>query len=216
MSGMTAVVGGGRTVAGQVGGRLAAERGQAVILQAELRNFTRLSEMLDAERVLQLASGFFSLAGAAVKGHGGEVFSLQNDSLVAAFRTGKAAQFAQQAMQAAQALMQEFEPLGERWKTDFGLAATLAAGIHLGDTVFGMAGPSGGEQYVAFGDTVSITERLVHRARAGEIVFSSEVAKALGAATDGLGAKPLPPLDLGRRPAVPIYGILLESRLDFT
>jgi class 3 adenylate cyclase len=215
MSGMTAAVG-GRAVAGQGSGRLPAERGQAVILQAELRNFTRLSEMLDAERVLQLASSFFSLAGAAVKAHGGEVFSLQNDSLVAAFRTGKAAQFAQQAIAAAQALMQDFEPLGERWKTDFGLAATLAAGVHLGDTVFGMAGPQGGEQYVAFGDTVSITERLVHRARAGEIVFSSEVAKALGAAAEGLGAKVLPPLELGRRPAIPIYGILLESRLDFT
>jgi class 3 adenylate cyclase len=47
------------------------------------------------------------------------------------------------------------------------LPATLSAGVHLGDTIFGMAGPEGDEQYVAFGDTVSITERLVHRARPG-------------------------------------------------
>jgi hypothetical protein len=41
--------------------------------------------------------------------------------------------------------------------------------------------------------------------------------KALGPAAGTLGAKPLPPLDLGhRRPALPIYGILLETRLDFT
>jgi hypothetical protein len=57
----------------------------------------------------------------------------------------------------------------------------------------------------------------LHRARAGEIVLSAEVTTALGAATTaGLGAKPLPPLDLGRRPALPIFGILLETRLDFT
>jgi class 3 adenylate cyclase len=106
--------------------------------------------------------------------------------------------------------------VGERWKTDFGLPATLAVGMHLADTIFGMAGPQGGEQYVAFGDTVSITERLVHRARAGEIVLSGPVVKAFGEAAGALGAKPLPHLDLGRRPALPIYGILLETRLDFT
>jgi adenylate cyclase len=193
-----------------------AERCQAVILQAELRNFTRLSEMLDADRVLQLVSGFFSLAGAAVKTHGGEVFSVQNDSLVAAFRTGKPAELATQAINTAQEQLRDFAPLGERWNTDFGLPATLSIGLHLADTIFGMAGPQGGEQYVAFGDSVSITERLVHRARAGEIVFSAEVAKALGDAARGLEAKSLPPLDLGRRPALAIYGILLETRLDFT
>lgn len=193
-----------------------AERCQAVILQAELRNFTRLSEMLDAERVLQLASTFFSLAGAAVKAQGGEVFSVQNDSLVAAFRTGKPAQLAAQAITTAQTQLRDFGPLGERWNTDYGLPATLSVGLHLGDTIFGMAGPRGGEQYVAFGDSVSITERLVHRARAGEIVFSAELAKALGAAATALEAKSLPPLELGRRPALPLYGILLETRLDFT
>src|SRR3954463_12234433 len=193
-----------------------AERCQAVILQAELRNFTRLSEMLDADRVLQLVSGFFSLAAAAVKAHGGELFSVQNDSLGAAFRTGKPAELAIQAIHAAQAQLRDFAPLGERWNTDYGLPATLSIGLHLADTIFGMAGPQGGEQYVAFGDSVSITERLVHRARAGEIVLSGEVMNALGAAGEALGAHKLPALELARRPSIAIYGLLIETRLDFT
>jgi adenylate cyclase len=199
--------------------RKLAERAPAVVLHAELRNFTRLSEILPPERVLQLVSGFFSLAAAAVKARNGEVFSLQNDSLVAAFRAGKPAQCAQQAMEAAQALLRDFAPMGERWQSDFGLPAALSIGLHAGETLFGMAGPQGGEQYVAFGDTVSISERLVHRARAGEIVFSVDLAKLLGSTASSLaalGAQPLPPVDLGRRPALPIYGILLETRLDFT
>jgi class 3 adenylate cyclase len=198
-------------------GRLRAERAQAVLLQVEVRNFTRMSEMLDAERVLQLVSAFFSLAGDAVKQAGGEVFSVQNDALVAAFRTGTTTQCAAQALGASQAMLRDFEPLGERWKTDFGLPATLAVGLHVGDTVFGMAGPHGGEQYVAFGDTVSITERLVHRARAGEIVFSAEFAKLMGAtAVAKLGAQALPPLELGKRAPIALFGVLLETRLDFT
>ena len=207
MSGMTAAA----------SGRKLAQREPAVILHAELRNFTRLSEVLDPERVLMLVSSYFSLAAAAIKANDGEVASLQNDSLVAVFRNGNPAQSAAQAMQAARVLLADFEPMGERWKTDFGFPAALAVGLHAGDTVFGMAGPAGGEQYVAFGDTVSIAERLVHRARAGEIVFSAAVAKALGApALADWGAENLPSLELARRPAMPIFGVLLETRLDFT
>lgn len=193
-----------------------AERCPAVVLYAELRNFTRLSEILPAERVLQLASEFFSLTTSAIKLHGGEVFSLHNDSLLAAFRAGKPAEFAQRSLQAAQELLREFAPLGERWRSEYGLPAALSFGIHFSETTFGMAGPKGGEQYIAFGDGVSIAERLVHRARAGEIVVSADLIRAMGEAAKNLGAEPLPSLELGRRPAIPIRGILLDTRLDFT
>lgn len=213
MAGMTAAIGGTRS---QNGSRSLAERCTTVLMHAELRNFTGLSEILEPERVLQLASAFFSIAAAAVKSHSGEVSSLQNDSLVAVFRMGKPAQCALQATGAAQGLLRDFAPVGERWKADFGFPATLAVGLHMADTIFGMAGPQGGEQYIAFGDGVSIAERLVHRARAGEIVLSHSILKAFGSAAGALGAKPLPPLELARRPAIPIYGLLLETRLDFT
>jgi adenylate cyclase len=197
-------------------GRGLAERCPAAILYAELRNFTRMSEILDGERVLQLVSAFFTLASDAIRSHGGEMVSLHNDSFLAAFRTGKPAQVSTDALHAAQDLLREFAPLAERWQSDYGLGAAMSAGIHLGETVFGMAGPKGGEQYVAFGDSLSIAERLMHRARAGEIVLTAEVIKAFGPRAAELGVQPLPSLELGRRPAFPIYGILLDSRLDFT
>ncbi len=201
----------------QAGAKVLAERVPAVVMQVELRNFTRLSEVLEPQRVLALTNAFFSLAAASVKAQGGEVFSVHNDSLLGAFRVaGKPAQCAQQAVAGAQALLRDFGPVGERWQTDFGLPAALSIGLHLGDTLFGMAGPQGAEQYVAFGDTVSIAERLVHRARAGEIVLSTPLVKAYGPGVASLGAKALPPLELGKRPPLPIFGILLETRLDFT
>jgi class 3 adenylate cyclase len=119
-------------------------------------------------------------------------------------------------VKAAQDLQREFRLLGERWQTEYGLPAAVSLGIHLGETVFGMAGPQGAQQYVAFGDPVSVAERLVHRARNGEIVISAPVMKALGAAADSLGAVELPPIELSKRPAIAIYGVLLEDRLDFT
>ena len=65
-----------------------AERVQAAILYAELRNFTRLSEVLQPDKVLALASDFFTLAAKAVQATGGKALPVQNDALAAAFTAG--------------------------------------------------------------------------------------------------------------------------------
>jgi class 3 adenylate cyclase len=193
------------------------ERRPAAILYAELRNFTRLSEVLQPDKVLELVNEFFSLAARAIKDHTGKVLSVHNDGLVAAFVVGEPAQFNDAAIKAARVIQTEFGPIGERWQKEYGLPAAASSGVHTGETLFGLAGPQGQQQFVGFGDSVSIAERLVHRARAGEIVVSLDVMKALGAAVKTLGAEELPPLELGgKRPPLPIYGMLLETRLDFT
>lgn len=186
------------------------QRRQAAILYAELRNFTRMSEVLEPAKVLGLANEFFALAAGFVAGQKGRVLAVQNDSVLGVLRS------AAEALKAAQDIQREFAPLGERWQNEYGLPAAVALGIHLGEAVLGMAGPPGAQQFVAFGDCVSIAERLVHRARAGEIVISLDVMKALGPAVAKLGAQELPALELGRRAPVPIYGMVLETRLDFT
>ena len=193
-----------------------AERREAAILNAELRNFTRLSEVLAPEKVLELANDFFSLCGMAITANAGKVLSVQNDMLVAAFATGERKEYAGRALKAAQDLQREFGTLGEQWKKDFGLPAAISAALHLGEAVFGMAGPIAAQQFVAFGDCVSVTERLVHRARAGEVILSLDFMKALGTSAQTLGCEELPPLEIHKRPAIPIYGMALEKRLDFT
>jgi len=193
-----------------------AERREAVILNAELRNFTRFSEMLPPDKVLELANDFFSLCGMAITANAGKVLSVQNDALVSAFATGNRKDFAHKALKSAQDLQREFGTLGEQWMKDYGLPAAISAAVHIGEAVFGMAGPIGHQQFVAFGDCVSITERLMHRARAGEVILSIDFMKALGATAQTLGAEELPPLELHKRPAIPLYGIALEKRLDFT
>ena len=193
-----------------------AERREAVILNAELRNFTRLSEMLPPEKVLELANDFFSLCAMAITANAGKVLSVQNDALVGAFATGVRKEFANRALKSAQDLQREFGTLGEQWQKDFGLPAAISAAVHIGEAVFGMAGPIAHQQFVAFGDCVSVTERLVHRARAGEVILSLDFMKALGVTAQSLGAEELPPLEIGKRPPIAIYGMALESRLDFT
>jgi adenylate cyclase len=190
-------------------------RRRAAILYAELRNFTRLSEVLEPAKVLQLANDFFQLAAKNVIAERGEILSVQNDALVASFHSADGP-FAEWSLKCAQAIQREFGNVGEKWKAEYGLPAAVGLGLHLGDAVFGMAGPLGKQQFVALGDCVSIAERLVHRARTGEIVISLDVMKALGPAVQTLGASELPPLELSNRDPLPIYGMVLETRLDFT
>ena len=190
-------------------------RRRAAILYAELRNFTRLSEVLEPAKVLTLANDFFTLAAKAVVAERGDVLSVHNDALLGSFHSeGK--ESAEWAVKSAQAIQRDFGTVGEKWKTEYGLPAAVGLGIHLGEAVFGMAGPIGHQQFVAFGDCVSVTERLVHRARSGEVIFSADVLKALGVRPEGLGAQKLPPLELPKRDPIHIYSLVVEDRLDFT
>jgi adenylate cyclase len=194
----------------------APERRLAAVMYAELRNFTRLSEALEPGKVLTLANEFFALAAKAVDENTGMVIAVHNDTLLAAFDAGSDGEFAYDSIKAAQAIQAQFGTIGERWQGEYGLPAAVSLGIHLGETVFGMAGPPSAQQFSALGDCVSIAERLVHRARHGEIVLSVDLLKSLGDAAADLGAETLPALDLGKRAPLEIYGLVLETRLDFT
>lgn len=193
-----------------------AERVESVILIAELRNFTRMSEMLEPARVLALADQFFDCAAQAVAANGGQTMAVHNDSLMAAFRDVAPADLARAAVRAAQQLFGEFDAVVQAWEREYGLRTALALGVHLGEAVYGEAGPAAQRNAVVFGDCVSIAERLVHRARAGELVLSDAVMGVVSVAELELDAQPLPPLELHHRPAMRIYGVLRNDRLDFT
>lgn len=193
------------------------ERREAALLNTELRNFTRLSEVLEPSKVLELANDFFSLAAMAVTANRGKVLSVQNDMLVSAFSSSDRQQFCERALKAAQDIQREFGPMADEWKASYGLPAAVSSAAHVGEAVFGMAGPIAAQQFVGFGDCVSIADRLVHRARNGEIVFSLDFMNGLSPATvKAIAAEELPPVELTRRPAIRLFGLPLEKRLDFT
>jgi len=199
-----------------VGFAPATERRQAVLLGTELRGLARMSEALDASLVILLANEFFAFASDIVTGHGGEAVTSQHEMLLAAFTRGNAIQVSQQAVRAAQRIQSDFPAMAERWRTTYGLRSAVAQGLHLGEAVLGIAGPRGQERRVAFGDSVSLAQAMVHRARAGEFVMSEAVMGALSVENLDLDAEPLPQLELPRRAPIRIYGVLVEGRLDFT
>jgi adenylate cyclase len=192
----------------------APERSPTVILFAEMRGFTGMSDMLDPGVVIARVGEFVSLVWDTVERHEGAVANILSDTLMATF-TGQ--DDAQHAIEAAREIQGSFVTLAEAWQRDFGIRAAVSMGLHCGDAVVGFAGKSPTpEQLFVFGDCVSIANRLLHRARAGEVVISEtlrDLAAEMGVTVD---AEELPPLEIPRRDPIKLYGVVLDTRLDFT
>jgi class 3 adenylate cyclase len=171
---------------------------------------------LDPGLVMALANEFFNFAATAAAAHGGEAVGAQHDLLVSAFTRGNPSQTSQQAVRAAQRVQADFPAIADKWRVAYGLRAAVAQGLHLGETVLGIAGPRGLQHRIAFGDSVTLALSMVRRARAGEFVMSDSVMGALSVENLDLDAEPLPQLELPRRSPIRIYGVLVEGRLDFT
>ncbi|HLX81323.1 MAG TPA: adenylate/guanylate cyclase domain-containing protein [Burkholderiales bacterium] len=199
-----------------VGFTPASDRRQAVLLCTELRGLARMSEALEPSLVLLLANEFFAFVGDAVGVHSGEAITSQHEMMLSAFMRGNPLQTSQQAVRAAQSVQANFPALAEKWRATYGLRSAVAQGLHMGEAVLGVAGPRGLQRRVAFGDSVSLAQSMVNRARAGEFIMSEAVMGALSVENLDLDAEPLPQLELPRRAPIRIYGVLVQGRLDFT
>jgi class 3 adenylate cyclase len=179
-----------------------------------MRGFTGVSDMLDPGVVIARVGEFVSLVWNAVQEHEGAVADILSDTVMATF-TGQ--DDAQHAIEAAQEIQARFATLSEVWHRDFGIRAAVSMGLHCGDAVVGFAEKSPTpEQLFVFGDCVSIANRLLHRARAGEFVLSETLKDLAAEMGVSLDAEELPPLEIPRRDPIKLYGVLLDTRLDFT
>jgi class 3 adenylate cyclase len=189
-------------------------RAPLVILFVETRGFTRISEMLEPAVVIARLSEFFALVTESVEQYQGIVIDVVNDNLIAAFDGERDAV---RAVQTAQDIQRKFMEVEESWHNEYGIRAATSMGIHSGSAVIGLApdGKSAGQRHIV-GDAVSVAERLLHRARAGEFVMSKVVFDALAASQFELDAEALPALEVPRRTPIALFGVPLDTRLDFT
>ena len=103
------------------------ERTPTVILFAETRGFTGISEVFDPGVVLARVAEFVALVARAVEKHEGAVVNVLSDTIMATF-TGQ--DDAQHAVAAAQEIQSGFATLAESWDRDFGIHAAVSMGLH--------------------------------------------------------------------------------------
>jgi len=190
-------------------------RAHAVVLFADLRGFSSITEQLDAHRVVPLLNEYFSLLTEITFRHEGTVFHMAGDCLMLGFGVPlEQPDSPQRGVRAAREMLTRFAELARSWKERYQIEAGLGIGINEGDVVAGNIGSSTYMNYTIIGDTVNIAARLCQRARAGEMLFSSALKQSLDAHGVDIGATPLPPLQLrGRSRPIDIFCVPLERRL---
>ena len=131
----------------------------AVILFADLRNFTALSNTLPPEQTVALLNTFFEAMDDAIRANGGETLKFIGDGLLAIFPTEDepTAQTAA-AMGAISALDDARAILAARVE---GPEFTFRAALHMGDIHYGNIGSPTRLDFTAVGPAVNLTARLL-------------------------------------------------------
>lgn len=191
-------------------------RTRAVVLFADLRGFTGISERLSPHEVVPLLNEYFSLLTEITFQHEGTVFHMAGDCLMVGFGVPLEQQDSpERAILAAQAMLERFGRLADSWRERHQIETGLGIGINEGDVVAGNVGSSMFMNYTIIGDAVNIASRLCQRARAGEMVFSGTVKRSLDARGLDVHAIELPPMTLrGRSTPIDLFCVPLERRLD--
>jgi adenylate cyclase len=166
---------------------------RVTVLFADLRGYTGLAERLPPARVMPLLDEFLGVLGRATTEHGGQIFHMAGDGMMAGFGLGDpAGDGAREALAAGHAMLREFGTVATRWRREMSIETGIGVGLHLGEVALGSLGPPGRRRTTLVGDTVNVASRLCSRARAGEVLLSCTVAAALDAERVQKGSEAMP------------------------
>jgi adenylate cyclase len=161
------------------------------VLFADIRNFTKISEHLDAREVVNLLNEFFTAMTEVILDAGGTLDKYIGDCVMALFGAPvPAADDVQRAVDCAINMQRS-----SRIK--------IGVGLHTGPAVVGNIGSAQRMQYTAIGDTVNVAARLVHLASPGQIIVSEDVRNAATGVFEPLGEVELK----GRQQKMHIYSL---------
>jgi adenylate cyclase len=178
------------------------ERIDAVIMMADMKGFTRLSNERPIGEVLELLNSVFDILGQRVEAHGGQILKFMGDgALVVFLLEGRTTADAVDAALATALEVQELLP--ER--------AAMDIGIHVGEVHYGNIGASERLDFTAIGAAVNRAARLeglcetlsrpilISADAAAHVSMHSRSLEALGAYSVKGFAEPIEVFGLARR-----------------
>ena len=180
---------------------------RAVLLFADLRGFTALSDRLEPDKVITILNGYFERVVAPIHARGGEVLKFIGDGLLAIFPIEDAAFAFNAARRALEATLEAFAGL-EAFSSDPMRAGEpairMGVTLHAGDVVYGNIGGQDRLDFTTIGPAVNLVARLQH--------LSKQVDRALLLSDDFARICERPMVSLGFHP---VRG-LSEPREVFT
>ncbi len=166
---------------------LGGEEREVTVLFSDIRNFTTLSERMDAHMVVEMLNEWFSRVNGPILDSGGTIDKYIGDAIMALFGAPVGhPDHARRALRAA-AAMNEQAGLMRTWMKqrhpDLELPGFgIGVGLHSGRAVSGNIGSPQRMEFTTIGDTVNAASRIegLTKAMGATVVISREVVDAAG------------------------------------
>ena len=161
---------------------LGAQLRQVGVLFVDIRGFTKMSESLPPNKVVELVNSLFSLIDPIVRQRGGIVDKYLGDGALITWGTlGSSAPNAGEMVHCAVETLEALEVRNQHIKHQGLMPLKIGIGLHIGEALVGTVGSAERLEYTAIGPAVNLASRLeslckVHDA---EIVASDEIILGL-------------------------------------
>ncbi len=156
--------------------RLGGERRHVAVLFADIRGFTRMSEILPAEEVVEVLNVYLHTQAEVIYKRGGVVDKFIGDQIMAIF-SGKDAEF--RAALSAQEICNFVASLNETRRRAGKELMTVGVGLNSGTVIMGNMGSERQMDYTAVGDPINVAAHLCGQARPGQAVMSWPMLSAI-------------------------------------
>ena len=149
-------------------------------LFVDIRGFTKMSEELDPEQVVDVLNGYLEMATNQVFRFGGMVDKFIGDCVMAIFNAPvDLDDYVYKAVCAAFGIVKEGKAICNYVQEKYNKKLEFGVGVHFGDAVIGNIGSKTRMDFTAIGDTVNTASRIEASAAGDQVLISSDVYEVL-------------------------------------
>jgi adenylate cyclase len=189
---------------------LGGENQTATILFADIRGFTRMSEKMQPQEVVELLNEYFTLMTDLIFENGGTLDKYLGDGIMAVFGAPLAKpDDALRAAKTAVEMQQALARLNSNWEARGRPSWRMGVGVNTGPVTAGNIGSSKRMDYTVIGDSVNLSSRLCANAAGAQILVSESTFQLL----DGsFPARKLDPIRVkGKESEIQVYEIMWDD-----
>ncbi len=140
---------------------LGGKREDISVLFADIRNFTSISESIDAESTTKILNEYFSALVPIIEDNNGILNKFMGDAVLAIFGSNKKTEnHALDAVRCADKMLKKVKYLQEKWIDEGKPKIEIGIGICSGEAFIGNIGSTERFEYTVIGDTVNTASRI--------------------------------------------------------
>ena len=140
---------------------LGGKRADITVLFADIRNFTSISENMDANSVTMILNEYFSALVPIIEEHNGILNKFMGDAVLVIFgEPKKNKNHALDAVRCADRMLKKVKYLQEKWIDEGKPKIEIGIGISTGEAFIGNIGSTERLEYTVIGDTVNTASRI--------------------------------------------------------